>query len=151
MLTLFFGYIGMACVGLVYAFQSWYADRKQRRMAAIAGGGRGHVVYDVLMTDANEMTETRHNVSLQGINKEGMGAEGNKGGRGPIYPLPGKHRRNSRHKEKKETGRNARRTHTGDIEKLIFLLQSVIPRPPSASTSIPSIFSIAHFFSTPPS
>ncbi|KAF9933036.1 hypothetical protein FBU30_006712 [Linnemannia zychae] len=60
MLTVFFGYVGMMSVGLVYAFQSWYADRKQRRLAAAAGGGRGHVEYDVLMTEVNEMTETRH-------------------------------------------------------------------------------------------
>ncbi|KAF9146863.1 hypothetical protein BGX30_005073 [Mortierella sp. GBA39] len=61
MLTVFFNYIGMMSVGLVYALQSWYADRKQRRMAATAGGGRSHVEYDVLMTEVNEMTETKHN------------------------------------------------------------------------------------------
>lgn len=66
MLTVFFNYIGMMTVGLVYAVQSWYADRKQRRLAATAGGGRTHVEYDVLMTEVNEMTETRHNVSLKG-------------------------------------------------------------------------------------
>ncbi|KAF9154306.1 hypothetical protein BG015_001347, partial [Linnemannia schmuckeri] len=67
MLTVFFNYIGMMTVGLVYAVQSWYADRKQRRLAATAGGGRIHVEYDVLMTEVNEMTETRHNRGSQGI------------------------------------------------------------------------------------
>ncbi|KAF9548932.1 hypothetical protein EC957_005284 [Mortierella hygrophila] len=66
MLTVFFNYIGMMSVGLVYALQSWYADRKQRRMAATAGGGRTHVEYDVLMTEVNEMTETKHNRVNQG-------------------------------------------------------------------------------------
>ncbi|KAK5822614.1 hypothetical protein F5H01DRAFT_336097 [Linnemannia elongata] len=66
MLTVFFNYIGMMTVGLVYAVQSWYADRKQRRLAATAGGGRTHVEYDVLMTEVNEMTETRHNRGNQG-------------------------------------------------------------------------------------
>ncbi|KAG0380505.1 hypothetical protein BGX24_007700 [Mortierella sp. AD032] len=67
MLTVFFNYIGMMSVGLVYAIQSWYADRKQRRLAAKAGGGRTHVEYDVLMTEVNEMTETRHNHGNQHI------------------------------------------------------------------------------------
>jgi hypothetical protein len=74
MLTVFFGYVGMMGVGVVYAVQSWYADRKQRRLAATAGGGPGHVEYDVLMTEVNEMTETRHNVSVQGKTR-GMGSE----------------------------------------------------------------------------
>ncbi|KAF9133618.1 hypothetical protein BGW39_009346 [Mortierella sp. 14UC] len=67
MLTVFFNYIGMTSVGLVYAAQSWYADRKQRRQAATAGGGRTHVEYDVLMTEVNEMTETRHDHGNSGI------------------------------------------------------------------------------------
>lgn len=76
MLTVFFNYIGMMTVGLVYAVQSWYADRKQRRQAATAGGGRTHVEYDVLMTEVNEMTETRHNVRLQGTKqRENSGME----------------------------------------------------------------------------
>ncbi|KAF9087792.1 hypothetical protein BGX23_007866 [Mortierella sp. AD031] len=68
MLTVFFNYIGMMSVGLVYAFQSWYADRKQRRLAATAGGGRTHVEYDVLMTEVTDMTETRKHDN-QGIIK----------------------------------------------------------------------------------
>ncbi|KAG0281646.1 hypothetical protein BGZ95_001005 [Linnemannia exigua] len=67
MLTVFFNYIGMMSVGLVYAIQSWYADRKQRRLAASAGGGRTHVEYDVLMTEVNEMAETRHDHGNQSI------------------------------------------------------------------------------------
>ncbi|KAG9070043.1 hypothetical protein KI688_009373 [Linnemannia hyalina] len=77
MLTVFFNYIGMMGVGLVYALQSWYADRKQRRMAATAGGGRTHVEYDVLMTEVNEMTETKHNRvnkgTLQGTINNNLG------------------------------------------------------------------------------
>ncbi|KAF9109982.1 hypothetical protein BGX27_006940 [Mortierella sp. AM989] len=51
MLTVFFNYIGMLCVGLVYAFQTWYANRWQRRQ------DRAHVEYDVLTADLNEMSE----------------------------------------------------------------------------------------------
>ncbi|KAG0039026.1 hypothetical protein BGZ82_010032 [Podila clonocystis] len=51
MLTVFFNYIGMMCVGFIFAFQTWYADRKQRRLAMAASAG---VEYDVLMTDAHD-------------------------------------------------------------------------------------------------
>ncbi|KAF9191968.1 hypothetical protein BGZ50_008913 [Haplosporangium sp. Z 11] len=57
MLTVFFNYIGMICVGLVYAFQSWHEDRKQRKMATAAMAGHAHVEYDVLLTESNEMSE----------------------------------------------------------------------------------------------
>ncbi|KAF9282313.1 hypothetical protein BGZ68_006074 [Mortierella alpina] len=57
MLTVFFNYVGMICVGLVYAVQSWHADRKQRRQATTTGTGHARVEYDVLMPEANEMTE----------------------------------------------------------------------------------------------
>ncbi|KAG0202294.1 hypothetical protein BGX28_005151 [Mortierella sp. GBA30] len=56
MLTVFFNYVGMTCVGLVYAFQIWYTDRNQRRQARNIG--HAHVEYDVLMTEVNEMSET---------------------------------------------------------------------------------------------
>lgn len=65
MLTVFFNYIGMMSVGLVYAAQSWYADRSQRRqaMASKAARGAALVEYDVLTsTDMNEMSEL-HGVS----------------------------------------------------------------------------------------
>ncbi|KAG0325106.1 hypothetical protein BGZ99_001072 [Dissophora globulifera] len=58
MLTVFLNYIGMMCVGLVYAAQSWFADRRQRRQAMAASSGRTQVEYDVLTTDMNEMSET---------------------------------------------------------------------------------------------
>ncbi|KAF9212650.1 hypothetical protein BGZ59_006480 [Podila verticillata] len=48
MLTVFFNYIGMMFVGLIFAFQTWYADRKQRKQAMAASAG---VEYDVLMDD----------------------------------------------------------------------------------------------------
>ncbi|KAG0020766.1 hypothetical protein BGZ81_009200 [Podila clonocystis] len=51
MLTVFFNYIGMMCVGFIFAFQTWYADRKQRKLAMAASAG---VEYDVLMTDAHD-------------------------------------------------------------------------------------------------
>ncbi|KAF9953440.1 hypothetical protein BGZ72_005414 [Mortierella alpina] len=62
MLTVFFNYVGMICVGLVYAVQSWHADRKQRRLATTTGAGHARVEYDVLTTEVNEMTEapTQH-------------------------------------------------------------------------------------------
>ncbi|KAG0360081.1 hypothetical protein BC939DRAFT_500679 [Gamsiella multidivaricata] len=67
MLTVFFNYIGMMSVGLVYALQSWWADRKQRRLAT-AAGCNAHVEYDVLTTDFHEMTETHpRDVEDQGI------------------------------------------------------------------------------------
>ncbi|KAF9097459.1 hypothetical protein BGX29_008067 [Mortierella sp. GBA35] len=80
MLTVFFNYIGMMSVGLVYAFQSWYADRKQRRLAATAGGGRTHVEYDVLMTEVTDMTETRKHDN-QGIIKGSIDTVANRLGR----------------------------------------------------------------------
>ncbi|KAI8605241.1 hypothetical protein EDD21DRAFT_364115 [Dissophora ornata] len=58
MLSVFFNYIGMMSVGLVYAAQSWYADRKQRRLATAATVGGTHFEYGVLTTDLNEMSET---------------------------------------------------------------------------------------------
>ncbi|KAG0359257.1 hypothetical protein BG005_001101 [Podila minutissima] len=51
MLTVFFNYIGMMCVGFIFAFQTWYADRKQRKQAMAASTG---VEYDILMTDAHD-------------------------------------------------------------------------------------------------
>ncbi|KAF9929631.1 hypothetical protein BGZ65_005711, partial [Modicella reniformis] len=59
MLTVFFNYIGMMSVGLVYALQTWHADRSQRRQAMASTAARGgHVEYDVLTsTDMNEMSE----------------------------------------------------------------------------------------------
>ncbi|KAF9570879.1 hypothetical protein EC968_001318 [Mortierella alpina] len=57
MLTVFFNYVGMICVGLVYAVQTWHTDRKQRRQATTTGAGHARVEYDVLMTEVNEMTE----------------------------------------------------------------------------------------------
>ncbi|KAG0049377.1 hypothetical protein BGZ83_005836 [Gryganskiella cystojenkinii] len=52
MLTVFFNYIGMMCVGLVYAVQTWLADRHQRRLATT-----GTAEYNVLMTETNDVTE----------------------------------------------------------------------------------------------
>ncbi|KAF9360711.1 hypothetical protein BGX34_007596 [Mortierella sp. NVP85] len=60
MLNVFFNYVGMMSVGLVYAAQSWYADRNQRHQAMASKAARGtHVEYDVLLTntDMNEMSE----------------------------------------------------------------------------------------------
>ncbi|KAF9315578.1 hypothetical protein BG003_002891 [Podila horticola] len=51
MLTVFFNYIGMMSVGFIFAFQTWYADRKQRKQAMAASSG---VEYNVLMTDAHD-------------------------------------------------------------------------------------------------
>ncbi|KAI1301156.1 hypothetical protein EDD11_005780 [Mortierella claussenii] len=68
MLTVFFNYVGMMSVGLVYYLQSWYTDRKQRRLAA--GGGNGnhhHVEYDALTTDLQETTETHVLDDDQGV------------------------------------------------------------------------------------
>ncbi|KAF9349532.1 hypothetical protein BGX26_012182 [Mortierella sp. AD094] len=61
MLTVFFNYIGMLCVGLVYAMQSWYSNRPQLRQ------DRTHVEYNVLTTDLNEMSEIHGHDDDQGI------------------------------------------------------------------------------------
>ncbi|KAF9396276.1 hypothetical protein BGX21_009605 [Mortierella sp. AD011] len=61
MLTVFFNYIGMLCVGLVYAIQTWYSNRSQSRQ------DRTHVEYNVLTTDLNEMSEIHDLDDNQGI------------------------------------------------------------------------------------
>ncbi|KAF9963674.1 hypothetical protein BGZ70_007248 [Mortierella alpina] len=61
----------MICVGVVYAVQSWHADRKQRRLATTTGAGHGRIEYDVLMTEVNEMTEA----PTMGISRKHMEAE----------------------------------------------------------------------------
>ncbi|KAG0002240.1 hypothetical protein BGZ79_003365 [Entomortierella chlamydospora] len=61
MLTVFFNYIGMLCVGLVYAMQTWYSNRSQSRQ------DRTHVEYNVLTTDLNEMSEIHDHDDNQGI------------------------------------------------------------------------------------
>ncbi|KAI8362376.1 hypothetical protein B0O80DRAFT_435745 [Mortierella sp. GBAus27b] len=54
MLTVFFNYIGMMSVGLVYALQSWYADRSQRRQAMTSKAAGADVEYDVLMSELHD-------------------------------------------------------------------------------------------------
>lgn len=56
MLTVFFNYIGMMSVGFIFAFQTWYADRKQRKQAMAASSG---VEYNVLMTDAHDVSSEK--------------------------------------------------------------------------------------------
>lgn len=56
MLTVFFNYIGMMFVGFIFAFQTWYADRKQRKLAMAASAG---VEYDVLMDDVLDVSPKR--------------------------------------------------------------------------------------------
>lgn len=56
MLTVFFNYIGMLCVGFIFAFQTWYADRKQRKQAMAASTG---VEYDVLMADVHDVSREK--------------------------------------------------------------------------------------------
>ncbi|KAF9938730.1 hypothetical protein BGZ67_010494 [Mortierella alpina] len=98
MLTVFFNYVGMICVGLVYAAQSWHADRKQRRLATTTGAGHARVEYDVLMTEGNEMTEAptlddepgvRDHIELvshkMGISRKHMEAEADSGLRNPHH------------------------------------------------------------------
>jgi len=55
MLTVFFNYIGMIFVGVIFAVQTLYADRKQRRLATT-----GTAEYDVLMTEVTDTTEPGH-------------------------------------------------------------------------------------------
>ncbi|GJJ73362.1 hypothetical protein EMPS_05720 [Entomortierella parvispora] len=55
MLTVFFNYIGMMLVGVIFAAQTWYADRRQRRLATT-----GTAEYDVLMTETTDLSEPGH-------------------------------------------------------------------------------------------
>ncbi|KAG0238601.1 hypothetical protein BGW42_004363 [Actinomortierella wolfii] len=54
MLTIFFNYVGMMCVGFVLVVQTWWAN--WRRKQAIAAD-HANVEYNVLASDTNEMQE----------------------------------------------------------------------------------------------
>ncbi|KAG0267996.1 hypothetical protein DFQ27_007754 [Actinomortierella ambigua] len=70
MLTVFLNYVGMMCVGLVLAVQTWLAN--WRRKQAIAAD-HANVEYNVLNSDANEMQEIGGGIiSSRSLNKGGQ-------------------------------------------------------------------------------